>query len=282
VVPGELPVAGRQLDQAQVPEQFAIGLIALYQGRLEAARTHAGRGLEISGHLLQASSLEILGLVELWEGRPDTAAAHLSAASDLDRERGIADPGQAIAWVDHVEALLQLGRIDEAEAVVAGWEDRARRVGRDWALAQVLRARGQVAAARGDLDGAVRWLDEAVRRHPAVGDPFGRARALLALGGVRRRQRQKRLARTALDAALESFEALGAATWVARTRDELGRLGGRRRMDDLSPSERRVAELVAEGRTNREIASALFYGKLGIRSRTELARHLAQVERAPK
>jgi DNA-binding CsgD family transcriptional regulator len=141
----------------------------------------------------------------------------------------------------------------------------------------------------------VRWLDEAVRRHPAVGDPFGRARALLALGGVRRRQRQKRLARTALDAALESFEALGAATWVARTRDELGRLGGRRRMDDLSPSERRVAELVAEGRTNREIASALFlsertvashlthvYGKLGIRSRTELARHLAQVERAPK
>jgi DNA-binding CsgD family transcriptional regulator len=70
-------------------------------------------------------------------------------------------------------------------------------------------------------------------------------------------------------------------------RRELGSIGGQRRIEGLSPSERRVAELVVEGRTNREIAAALFlgertvashlthvYAKLGIRSRTELARHL--------
>lgn len=67
----------------------------------------------------------------------------------------------------------------------------------------------------------------------------------------------------------------------------MGRIGGRRREPGLTPAERRVATLVAEGRTNREVASALFlaertvashlshvYAKLGVRSRTELARRL--------
>jgi DNA-binding CsgD family transcriptional regulator len=121
--------------------------------------------------------------------------------------------------------------------------------------------------------------------HERVHDTFGRARGLLALGVVRRRQRQKRAARAAIGAALAGFEELGAATWVAKARAELGRLGGRTRTEGLTPAERRVAALVAEGRTNREVAAALFvgertvethlshvYAKLGVRSRTELAR----------
>ena len=97
----------------------------------------------------------------------------------------------------------------------------------------------------------------------------------------------KRSARDEIDAALEVFEELGATTWVERARAELGRIGGRRREEGLSPAERRVAALVAEGRTNREVAAALFltertvashltrvYAKLGVRSRTELARRL--------
>jgi DNA-binding CsgD family transcriptional regulator len=104
---------------------------------------------------------------------------------------------------------------------------------------------------------------------------------------VRLRARQKRLARSALQAALETFDALGAAGWAETARAELARVGGRERIGGLSPSEVRVAELVAEGHTNREIASALFlsertvaghlthiYAKLGIRSRTDLARQL--------
>ena len=81
-------------------------------------------------------------------------------------------------------------------------------------------------------------------------------------------------------------------SWVAAVRVELARIGGRQRMEGLSPSELSVAELVAAGRTNREIASALFlrertvashlthiYSKLGVRSRTELVRQL--LSRAP-
>jgi DNA-binding NarL/FixJ family response regulator len=104
---------------------------------------------------------------------------------------------------------------------------------------------------------------------------------------IRLRARQKRTVRAALEAALAEFEALGATGWAANARAELARIGGRERIEGLSPSELRVAELVAEGRTNREIASALFlgertvashlthvYAKLAVRSRTELARRM--------
>jgi DNA-binding CsgD family transcriptional regulator len=131
-------------------------------------------------------------------------------------------------------------------------------------------------------------LEDAVARHEEVDDLYGRSRALLALGVLRRRARQKRAAREAIAEALRGFEQLGAATWVGRARSELGSIGGRSREDGLTPAERRVADLVAEGRTNREVAAALFlgertvashlthiYAKLGIRSRTELARRLS-------
>ena len=155
-------------------------------------------------------------------------------------------------------------------------------------LAHVTRCRGLVAAAQGNGERAALLLQRAVDQHEEVGDPFGRARALLALGIVLRRARQKRGAREAIEAALAGFEQLGAATWVERARSELGRIGGRTREEGLTAAERRVAVLVAEGRTNREVAAALFltertiashlthiYAKLGVRSRTELARLLA-------
>ncbi|HEX2422693.1 MAG TPA: helix-turn-helix transcriptional regulator [Actinomycetota bacterium] len=84
---------------------------------------------------------------------------------------------------------------------------------------------------------------------------------------------------------MEVFDGLGAALWSERTRAELARIGGRAASSlTLTPTEARVAELVATGGTNREVADALFvsvhtieanlkriYRKLGIRSRTELA-----------
>jgi DNA-binding CsgD family transcriptional regulator len=146
-----------------------------------------------------------------------------------------------------------------------------------------------VAAARGDVAGAQALLEDAVKAHTDVEDPFGRARALLALGVVRRRARQKRAAREAIEAAANAFEEIGAAGWAAKARAEFGRIGGRTREEGLSPAERRVAELVAQSRTNREVAAELFlgertvethlsrvYAKLGVRSRTELARTLTR------
>ena len=138
-----------------------------------------------------------------------------------------------------------------------------------------------------------RCSQEAVERHEAAGDPFSRARALLALGVTRRRARQKRPAREAIEQAQAAFEELEAERWAERARDELGAIGGRTRSEGLTPAEQRVADLVANGRTNAEVAAALFlsertvashlthvYAKLDVRSRTELSRKLAETESA--
>ena len=116
--------------------------------------------------------------------------------------------------------------------------------------------------------------------------PFERARTLLGLGAAQRRSKQKARARATLEQALAEFEQLGAALWAAQARTELGSIGGRAPSESgLTPAEQRVAALVAEGKTNREVAAALFvtdhtvefhlsriYRKLGVRSRAELAR----------
>lgn len=185
---------------------------------------------------------------------------------------------------DQVEALLQLGRVDDAAILLEDWEAAARKLGRERVVAQAMRCRGLIAVARGDLSGGAEAIEAAIDLHHAAGDPFGHARTLLALGMARRRLRQKRTARQAIEAALAEFVALGALGWAATARVELGRIGGRQRLEGLSPSELGVATLAARGQTNREIAAALFlgertvaghltriYSKLGIRSRTELA-----------
>ena len=101
-----------------------------------------------------------------------------------------------------------------------------------------------------------------------------------------RRAKRKKEGRETLTKALEIFEVLGATVWADRTRAELARIGGRAPSSvTLTRTEEREAALVATGSTNREVAAALFvsvhtveanlkriYRKLGIRSRTELAR----------
>jgi DNA-binding CsgD family transcriptional regulator len=226
-----------------------------------------------------------MGIVALQEGDLQEATRWFAEAEAVTTRLGWRGPGHRWWTDDHVETLLTLDRLDDAVRILDAWEADARRLGRDRVLAQVTRCRGLVAAARGDVAAAASLLEDAVAQHENVGDDFGRARALLALGVVRRRRRQKGAARDAIGEALEGFEELGAATWIEKARAEHGRIGGRTRTEGLTPAERRVAALVAEGRTNREVAAALFlgertvethlshvYAKLGVRSRAELAR----------
>jgi DNA-binding CsgD family transcriptional regulator len=105
---------------------------------------------------------------------------------------------------------------------------------------------------------------------------------------VLRRAKQKRAARDTLQQAREVFDGLGARLWTARADAALSRIGGRPSATGaLTPTEHRVAELVAQGLTNAEVAATLFlsaktvaahlthvYVKLGLRSRGELAHHL--------
>ena len=231
--------------------------------------------------------MAVLGLVARWSGDPSAAKNWFEKADRRASELGWGEPSVRWWTADYAELLLEDGRIDDAVRIVDVWEADAARVAREWVLANATRCRGLVAAAEGDVARAGSLLERAVAQHEEVGDPFGTARALLGLGIVRRRARKKRVAREAIQAALDGFEELGAATWVEKARGELGRIGGRRREEGLTPAERRVAALVAEGRTNREVAAALFvtertvashlshvYAKLGVRSRTELARRL--------
>jgi DNA-binding CsgD family transcriptional regulator len=277
---------GLEVPQDHLP----IALVALHRGQLAPAREHSERALllaetQFGRHPPQ--HLAILGLVRIQNGETAEGLEWLARADRCADEFGWHEP--LLRWwsADHAETLLEAGRAAEARAVVDEWEDAARRLGRDWVLAHVTRCHGLVAATAGEIERGVELLEQAVRDHDAAGDPYGRARALLALGVVGRRARRKRPAREAIQAALESFEELGAELWAARARTELGSIGGRSRAEGLTAAERRVAELVAAGRTNREVAAALFlgertvashlthiYAKLGVRSRTELARKL--------
>jgi DNA-binding CsgD family transcriptional regulator len=277
---------GLEVPQDHLP----IAVIAVHRGQLELAREHSELALELSQEqfgLRPPQHMAVLGLVERWRGNPALALDWLDRAEQQAAAFRWGEPSVRWWCGDQIELLLELGRIQDAIRVLDVWEADAARIGREWTLAHATRCRGLVAAAQGEVDRAGSLLELAVAQHEAVGDPFGNARARLGLGIVQRRARKKRVAREAIEAALAGFEELGAATWIEKARGELGQIGGRRREEGLTPAERRVAALVAEGRTNREVAAALFvtertvashlshvYAKLGVRSRTELARRL--------
>jgi DNA-binding CsgD family transcriptional regulator len=269
-------------------DYFPAALLALHRGEFERARSLAEHALSIQRETQAIKGYRaIIATCHAWTGDTDPAILEFARAEEKAGAPGVEDPSMRFWVPDYVEALLLRGRIDEAADLVDDWETAARQRRRNRLVAPVLRCRGLIAAARGDIAGAIGLLEMAVTRHQAAGDPFGQARAELALGSNRRRAQQKRSAREALDVAAGRFADLGAESWAATARSELARIGGRSRLTGLSPSELSVAALVAEGRTNKEIASTLslgertvashltsIYGKLGIRSRTELARRL--------
>jgi len=189
---------------------------------------------------------------------------------------------------DLLDARLAVGNVQDARAETERLLELGARLDRPRARAIGLRSAGLVLAADGDLQGAIVQL----RNSAAVGDaflvPFEHARTLLALGTVERRAKHRREARQSLQTAYRMFAELGATLWADRVQEELARVSGRTSSrDELTPTEARVARLVAEGRTNREVASALFvsvhtveaaltriYRKLEVRSRTELANRI--------
>src|SRR5262249_58934612 len=134
-------------------------------------------------------------------------------------------------------------------------------------------------AAGGGGAGVLRDLERALAPQEGRLEPFERGRTLLALGTLQRRSRRRRAARDALTQACAVFDELGARLWSEKARAELKRLGGRAPgPGTLTPTEERVARLVAAGGTYREVADVLFispktvqwnlskiYRKLGIR-----------------
>jgi DNA-binding CsgD family transcriptional regulator/tetratricopeptide (TPR) repeat protein len=308
----------------EVGEELWLGVmtlqaaeLALAVGDLDAGLELAERGVEhgeqiatphmISiAHAIRGTGRGVLGLLD--EARADFAtAARIGNAVNtgayharlglafLELSTGCVAEAASIyadlphecwhgaAWLlggrsapDGVQALASRGDFEGARSIAGTVPDDARE--RPLAAAHLQ-------AATGDVAGAI----DLVRSTPPSPAPLQRARELLLLGGLLRRARRRGEARDALEGAKSAFVELRAPLWAERCGDELARLGGRpRNRETLTPSERRIAELVASGLSNKEVAGRLvvtvgtveghlskIYAKLGLHSRAALAAHWA-------
>jgi DNA-binding CsgD family transcriptional regulator len=247
----------------------------------EATRLCDELGLALYG----VWAIQALGDLELGLSRPAAAIEHYEAQAGALSSHGIADVDLSPA-PELVDALLHLGRDEDAAHIAADFEAHARAKGQPWALARAARCRGLLA----DADELEPSFEEALRFHARTPDIFETARTRLAYGECLRRARKRTPAREQLRAAAGTFERLGAQPWVQRADAELAATGetARRRdvstLDQLTPQELRIASLLADGMTTKEAAAAIFvspktveyhlghvYRKLGIHSRDELA-----------
>ena len=266
-------------------------LVYAHLGLEPDAREMVSEGLrrarESGSWYTEIRALSVLGFLELSLGRPEAAREPLQEAVDRMLESGYGQPAYFGSTVpDAAEAFLAGGDLDRAEQL-AGWlEERGTVLDHQWAIATAARIGGLVRQARGDSEGALALLAEAVGKAEALEEPIELGRALLALGSVQRRANQRKASRVSLERAADVFSRLGSRQWTARAREELARVSGRAAgsSDTLTETEARVAALVAEGLTNREVADRLFvtprtveanltriFSKLGLRSRSELA-----------
>ncbi|WP_123024797.1 AAA family ATPase [Mycolicibacterium stellerae] len=271
-------------------------LLAAYTGRVDEARAAVDDARAASQRCGSVRLGEwptvALGFLEVSLGEYRSALTALAPL--LGRVEMMPDVTEIITASfipDAVEAMVALDRLEHAEQLVTALERNGSRLRRDWMLAVGGRGRAMLLAARGDIAGAFEAAEQAMSAHERMAMPFERARTQLVVGQLQRRQRMKGVSALSFQDALEAFEQVGTPLWADRARTELGRVivGARRKV--LTVSERRVAELATSGLTNRNIAAAMFispktvesnlariYAKLGIHSRAELGRHVAELD----
>jgi ATP/maltotriose-dependent transcriptional regulator MalT len=279
-----------------------LAMVAAVRGRDDEARDLADevaafaheRGLALPS----AFAVWALASLDLAQGRWAQALKRYDALSDV--RPGFGHPLAAILTVpDRMETLVRLGRTDEALEALPAFEAWATHAGSASARSRLASCRALV----GTGDEATEHFEEAVRQAD-VARPFDLARIRLLYGQHLRRERRRVDAREQLRAAIETFEGLDATVWAERARTELRASGEAARKRDpstvqeLTAQELQVARIVAEGRSNKEVAAQLFlsprtidahlrnvFSKLGITSRTQLAllplgaRHALPVER---
>ncbi|HVH64754.1 MAG TPA: AAA family ATPase [Candidatus Acidoferrum sp.] len=258
------------------------------RGELDAARSAAQEAFAVATDVgdepYRNRALAILGATEVAAGQPDKANSYFEELRS--RRLRTAERSQAVVRSDgdEVEALVALGRADEAQHVCDRLADDERLFDNAWQRAIGARCRALVASARGDLVASMTEFDRALAAHDLLPMPLERGRTLLACAILLRRAKQKRLAHERLEEAMGIFERLGASAWLQRAQAERSRITPTSAgVTALTPTEARVAALVASGRTNKEVGAALslsvktveanlsrVYDKLSVRSRSEL------------
>ncbi len=236
-----------------------------------AATRHGGAAAQVRAYERNSRCLLALGA-----GRADTAISIREHTESYSIAQLSANA------LDLIEAYIHAGRVDEARIRL---DEVAEHVHLDEARGAYLRCRALLA----DGDHLDALFGEAIQLFTNTGDLFECARTRLCYGERLRRANRRLDARAELGAALDAFERLRAGSWGDRVRRELRASGEHRRpqtpeaRDDLTPQERQIADLAAQGHTNREIAALLFlsprtiethlgrvFRKLGIKDRTAL------------
>lgn len=260
--------------------------IALERGELEAAQELTRREPERleRERLFLDRYLVSRGQVRVASGDVRGGLADFLRCGELLEAYGTPD---LTRWRPYaVAALAECGEERRAEEMARAEIASARAFGAPRALARALRTGGRAVGG----DEGLELLEEAVAVAEASPARLEAAYALADLGDELMQRRRRREGRDALRRALELANECGAPALAERARGALGAGGGRpprlelTGVDALTPAERRVCELAAGERTNREIAQQLFvtektvelhltnaYRKLGIRSRFQLA-----------
>ncbi len=302
---GELDAVSDRLDDWSESEDGELVLGPMYERTKALLAASRGDHEEAERWAVEAiaraeatgtawSRLEALrarGIAGLLARDPQRAAESLRTVWRHTEREGVEEPGVFPVAPDLVEALAELGELDEARTVTDRLRELAEQQEHPWGLATTRHCEGVVrlSSSRYDQGGAAE-LEGAASDYGRLGLRFDRARSLLALGRAQRRHRKWRAARESLERAATAFDELGSPGWAGQARSDLARVPGRQPgpRGALTESERRVVELAAAGLSNKEIARTLFvtvntvevhlshaYAKLGVRSRTQLAGRLS-------
>lgn len=285
----DVPTSGTSAHQPRLRALLAaVGGFPAEAERFAEATIAATEVTECQWDRLEG--LRARGIAGLCAGDPARAAESLRLVWEHTTREGIDDPGAFPVAPDLVESLVEIGEFEEARRLTARLGELAEEQEHPWGLATAKRCRGLIGITTRDDPGGAAALLDAADEFEALGLRFDASRTLLAVGRAQRRLKKWSAARAALDSAASTFDQIGARGWAERARSELERVGGRRPKADgqLTQAERRTAELAAQGLSNKEIARTLFvtvhtvevhlshaYAKLGIRSRSQLARGLA-------
>jgi DNA-binding CsgD family transcriptional regulator len=286
----------RETDQ-QTDLAFGLAGLARLQarrGRERECRANVVETVELCDRLgtrlFEIWAVEALGVLELGLGEAERAVEYLERQQRLIETLGFTDPDLS-PTPELIDAYCRLGRVEHARALADDFAAAAQAKGQAWAIARGLRGQGIAASD----DRFACSFEQALEQHAGTADAFETARTELAYGARLRRTRNRRLARAHLRDALRTFELLGARPWIDRARAELAATGETLRrqdpntIDELTPQELQIALLLADGRTTRETAAAMFlspktieyhlhrvYLKLDIHTRDELTRALAR------
>jgi DNA-binding CsgD family transcriptional regulator len=268
---------------------YTVSLIESARGHLDKARTLAGFGVqhsEAQGDWTFAAQCRwVLAQLELSADDPAAALRWLEPIAGMLQDGGIGEPGCYPFTPDLIEAWAGAGDLDRAARRLAWLQDAARRLDHPWARITGGRAEAVLRLAQRDPPAAVQAVAAVIPLARQARLQLELGRCLMVLGTAQRKARQRRAAATSLAEAAATFGDLGASGWQALAAAQQARLApGPDRA--LTPTERRVADLVVAGHSNPEIAATLFisvktveanltriYRKLGLRSRVGLARH---------